>query len=133
VKLRRTRPARRGRIEIIPMIDVMFFLLATFMLTSLTMQRLDAVKLELPQGEAQPLSTQQALTMSISQDGQIRIDRQTVSLRDIAPTVRRMLHADGDIVVAADAGASHGLVTQAMLQARQGGVSHFLIAVQRGS
>ncbi|NIE65891.1 biopolymer transporter ExbD [Burkholderia sp. Ax-1719] len=133
MKLRRTRRTKRGRIEIIPMIDVMFFLLATFMLTSLTMQRLDAVKLDLPQGEAQPLATQQALTLSISQDGQIQIDRQAVALRDIASTVRRRLHADGDVVIAADSGASHGLVTQAMLQARQGGASHFLIAVQRGS
>ena len=40
MKLRRARSSRRGRIEIIPMIDVMFFLLATFMLASLTMQNL---------------------------------------------------------------------------------------------
>ena len=58
MKLRRSRASKRGRIEIIPMIDVMFFLLATFMLASLTMQRLDAVKLELPQGNAQPLASQ---------------------------------------------------------------------------
>ncbi|MDX6501946.1 MAG: hypothetical protein QOG23_5206, partial [Blastocatellia bacterium] len=32
MKLKRSRQARRGKIEIIPMIDVMFFLLATFML-----------------------------------------------------------------------------------------------------
>ena len=40
MKLRRIRTAKRGRIEIIPMIDVMFFLLATFMLASLSMARL---------------------------------------------------------------------------------------------
>jgi biopolymer transport protein ExbD len=34
MKLRRSRQPKRGRIEIIPMIDVMFFLLATFMLAS---------------------------------------------------------------------------------------------------
>ena len=44
MKFRRSRASKRGRIEIIPMIDVMFFLLATFMLASLAMQRLDAVK-----------------------------------------------------------------------------------------
>ena len=52
MKLRRSRASKRGRIEIIPMIDVMFFLLATFMLASLAMQRLDAVKLDLPQRTA---------------------------------------------------------------------------------
>jgi biopolymer transport protein ExbD len=38
MKLRRSRSYRRGCIEIIPMIDVMFFLLVTFMLASLSMQ-----------------------------------------------------------------------------------------------
>jgi biopolymer transport protein ExbD len=36
MKLRKSREIRKGRIEIIPMIDVMFFLLATFMLASLS-------------------------------------------------------------------------------------------------
>ena len=40
---RRARGYRRGRIEIIPIIDVMFFLLVTFMLASLAMQSLNSV------------------------------------------------------------------------------------------
>ena len=38
MKIQRSRSYRHGRIEIIPMIDVMFFLLVTFMLASLSMQ-----------------------------------------------------------------------------------------------
>lgn len=131
MKLRRSRTSKRGRIEIIPMIDVMFFLLATFMLTSLTMQRLDAVKLNLPQGHAQQMAEQQPLTLSVTKAGQMQVNHQGVTLDDIAPTVKRLLRPDGNIVIAADSGASHGLVVQAMLQARQGGAEHFLIAVQR--
>lgn len=131
MKLRRSRTSKRGRIEIIPMIDVMFFLLATFMLASLTMQRLDAVKLDLPQGAAQPLAAQQPLTLSVTRTGQIQINRQTVQLNQVAVTVKQRLGADGNVVVAADAGAPNGLVVEAMLQARQGGAGHFLIAVQR--
>lgn len=131
MKLRRSRTSKRGRIEIIPMIDVMFFLLATFMLASLTMQRLDAVKLDLPQGAAQPLTAQQPLTLSVTRTGQIQINRQTIQLNQVAATVKQRLGADGNVVVAADAGAPNGLVVEAMLQARQGGASHFLIAVQR--
>lgn len=131
MKLRRSRTSKRGRIEIIPMIDVMFFLLATFMLASLTMQRLDAVKLDLPQGAAQPLTAQQPLTLSVTRTGQIQINRQTIQLNQVAATVKQRLGADGNVVVAADAGAPNGLVVEAMLQARQGGAGHFLIAVQR--
>ena len=52
MKLRKSRTYRKGRIEIIPMIDVMFFLLVTFMLSSLSMQNLDSLQVNLPQGEA---------------------------------------------------------------------------------
>jgi biopolymer transport protein ExbD len=52
MKFRRSRTSRRGRIEIIPMIDVMFFLLATFMLASLSMQHLHSLGIDLPKGRA---------------------------------------------------------------------------------
>jgi biopolymer transport protein ExbD len=131
MKFRRARTSKRGRIEIIPMIDVMFFLLATFMLTSLSMQRLDAVKLDLPQGRAEQLAEQQPLTLSVTKAGQIQVNRQSVQLDEVSAVVKRLVHPDGNIIVAADSAASNGLVVQAMLQARQGGAVHFLVAVQR--
>ncbi len=131
MKLRRARTSKRGRIEIIPMIDVMFFLLATFMLTSLSMQRLDAVKLDLPQGRAEQLAEQQPLTLSVTKAGQIQVNRQRVQLDEVSAVVKRLVHPDGNIIVAADSEASNGLVVQAMLQAHQGGAVHFLVAVQR--
>jgi|HubBroStandDraft_5_1064220.scaffolds.fasta_scaffold533362_1 biopolymer transport protein ExbD len=131
MKLRRARTSKRGRIEIIPMIDVMFFLLATFMLTSLSMQRLDAVKLDLPQGRAEQLAEQQPLTLSVTKAGQIQVNHQSVQLDEVSAVVKRLVRPDGDIIVAADSAASNGLVVQAMLQARQGGAVHFLVAVQR--
>ncbi len=132
MKLRRSRAAKRGRIEIIPMIDVMFFLLATFILASLSMQRLDALKLDLPQGQAQSIAEQQPLTLSVTRDGQLAINRQPVRLGDVAATVRRLVQPDGNIVVAADTAAANGIVVQALLQARQGWAEHFMIAVERG-
>lgn len=58
MKLRKSRPIQKGKIEIIPMIDVMFFLLATFMLASLSMQNLDSLQVNLPEGEAEKLSAE---------------------------------------------------------------------------
>jgi biopolymer transport protein ExbD len=132
MKLRRSRTARRGRIEIIPMIDVMFFLLATFMLTSLSMQRLDAVQVNLPQGRAQTLAPQrQPLTLAVTRDGRIEIDQQPVTLDQVATTIRRRVGPDGNVIIAADEAAGNGVVVQAMLRAREGGAEHFLVAVQR--
>jgi biopolymer transport protein ExbD len=131
MKLRRSRASKRGRIEIIPMIDVMFFLLATFMLASLAMQRLDAVKINLPSGQAERLSEDRPLTMSIDPKNEIFIDHSLVRLDQVEGSVRRLLKADKNVVIAADDAAAQGAVVQAMLAARRGGAEHFLIGVHR--
>jgi len=131
MKLRKARVFRKGRIEIIPMIDVMFFLLATFMLTSLAMQRLDAVRVSLPQGMAERVDRDEPLTLSVTRTNQIFIDRQSVRLDQVTQAVARHLPRDGNILVAADDGAAHGVVVQAMLAARRAGAAHFLVAIHR--
>ena len=131
MKFRRSRAARRGRVEIIPMIDVMFFLLATFMLASLAMQRLDAVKVNLPSGTAQAMSQDAPLTLSVDRRNALFIDKQPVRPDQVEPAIRQQLKADHNVIVAADDAASHGVVVQAMLAARRAGAEHFLIAVHR--
>jgi biopolymer transport protein ExbD len=131
MKLRRSRVSKRGRIEIIPMIDVMFFLLATFMLTSLAMQRIDAVRINLPQGQAEQMSADRPPTLSVSRANEIYINQQAITLSQISGRVKSLLGSDGNIVIAADDAASHGVVVQAMLEARKAGAKHFLIAVHR--
>jgi biopolymer transport protein ExbD len=131
MKLRRSRVSKRGRIEIIPMIDVMFFLLATFMLTSLAMQRIDSVRINLPRGQAQQMPTDAPVTLSVNHDNRIYINQQPVALDHVSGSVKRLLGPDGDLIVAADDGASHGIVVQAMLEARKAGAKHFLVAVHR--
>jgi biopolymer transport protein ExbD len=48
MKIRSPLPARRTRLEIIPLIDVMFFLLASFMMVSLTMTKQQTIGVNLP-------------------------------------------------------------------------------------
>ncbi|MFK4446315.1 biopolymer transport protein ExbD [Caballeronia udeis] len=131
MKFRRSRASKRGRIEIIPMIDVMFFLLATFMLASLAMQRLDAVKVDLPSGQAQQMSEDQPLTLAVDRTNTIFLDRQPVRLDQVEAGVRRLLKPDRNVVIAADDAAAQGAVVQAMLAARRAGAEHFLIAIHR--
>jgi biopolymer transport protein ExbD len=133
MKLRRSRQPKRGRIEIIPMIDVMFFLLATFMLASLTMQQLNAVQVNLPQGAAAPLEKKPPVTLSVTPVGKLFLDKTPVTLATLAPTLKTLLNpADPSVIIAADNGATHSVIVQAMLKAREAGAKHFLFAVQRG-
>ncbi len=130
MKLRKARVQRKGRIEIIPMIDVMFFLLATFMLASLSMQSLNSLKVNLPQGRAERLNTETPVTLSVTADGKLFINHAPVSLSTLAATLKPLLRStEENIVVSADSKAPQGVVVQAMLQARAAGAQHFLIAV----
>lgn len=131
MKFRRSRAAKRGRIEIIPMIDVMFFLLATFMLASLAMQRLDAIKFTLPTGRAQQIAAHEPLTISVDSHNAIFVNHLPVRADQIEPTVKRLLQPDANVVIAADNAAGHGTVVQAMLAARRAGAEKFLITVRR--
>ena len=133
MKLRRSRQAKRGRIEIIPMIDVMFFLLATFMLASLTMQHLNAVQVNLPQGAAEPMQNKSPVTLTVTPDGRLFLDKTPVTLASLAPTLKTRLNpADPSVIIAADDAATNGVIVQAMMKAREAGAKHFLIAVQHG-
>jgi biopolymer transport protein ExbD len=132
MKLRRKRTPRRGRIEIIPMIDVMFFLLVTFMLASLSMQSLNSLTVNLPKGDAPNLQHKEPVSLTITKDSQIFLDKTPTTLATLAFTLKGMLQpSDPGVVVNADSAAPEGIVVQAMLQARRAGVEHFLIAVKR--
>lgn len=131
MKRRKRREPRRGRIEIIPMIDVMFFLLATFMLASLVMQNLNSLPVNLPKGEAQRMSTDNSITLTVTRDSSIFINHTPVTLSTLAVALKPLLQDPSQsIIVSADNNAPQGTVVQAMLQARTAGAEHFLIAVK---
>ena len=131
MKLRRSRQSRRGRIEIIPMIDVMFFLLATFMLASLALQNLHSLPVNLPQGKASPMQAKAPITLTVTRDSAILLDSIPVTLDNLAGTLKPLLKGPNDhVIVAADSAAPEGTVVQAMLRARSAGAEHFIIAVK---
>jgi biopolymer transport protein ExbD len=131
VKLRKSRGRRKGRIEIIPMIDVMFFLLATFMLASLSMQNLHSLAVDLPRGQAAPMQPVRPVTLTVTRDGNLLLNETPVTLDTLARTLQSMLPGpDSNVIVAADSAAPNGVVVQAMLRAREAGATHFLFAVK---
>jgi len=133
VRLRKLRPNKHGRIEIIPMIDVMFFLLATFMLASLSMQNLNSLAVNLPQGKAPAMQVKTPVTLTVTGKGEIYLDKTAVTLESLGAALKPLLQGtNATVIVAADEIAPQGAVVKAMLRAREAGAEHFLIAVKRG-
>jgi biopolymer transport protein ExbD len=132
MKLRKPRSRRRGRIEIIPMIDVMFFLLATFMLASLSLQNLHSLAVDLARGRATALQADKPVTLTVTRDGDVLLNELAVTLDSLPATLSALIRGpDTKIVVAADSAAPNGVVVQAMLRAREAGAEHFLFAIKR--
>src|SRR6202041_3067796 len=131
LKNQRARHFRHGRIEIIPMIDVMFFLLVTFMLAPLSMQTLNSIAVNLPKGNAESMEHQEPITLTVTHDSKIFVDKTPPTLEQLAFVLKPMLKTnDLGVVVNADTDAPEGAVVEAMIEARRAGVEKFLIAVK---
>lgn len=130
MKIKRNRKSKKGRIEIIPMIDVMFFLLVTFMLASLAMQRVNGLAVNLPQGKSDNIEVEKKITISINKDGLVYLEKNQIALQDIYEVVKNKVSgSDQVIVINSDKEVSHGLVMSVMLEAKKAGAQHFSILI----
>ena len=74
-------PRKKARIEIIPLIDIMFFLLASFMMASLTMIKLQSIKMDLPTATAATRDFKpDILNISVDKLGEVYVGRTQVNL-----------------------------------------------------
>src|SRR5271168_42385 len=92
VKLSTTRLTENAeaRIEIIPLIDIMFFLLASFMLVSLSLVNLKSVKVNLPMATtAQGDNNNDIVDLSVDKAGRIYLDKALRRDAQIVETLER--------------------------------------------
>ena len=77
-----------ARIEIIPLIDIMFFLLAAFMLVSLSMVNLKSVKVNLPTATVANTDTKNDfVSLSVDKAGIVYRDKQPIGLNELAQSL----------------------------------------------
>jgi len=126
MKITRKRKSKKGRIEIIPMIDVMFFLLATFILASLSMQHFSGVPVNLTKGKADLVQVENQITLTINAQGLIFLNKEQLNLDQLKPRLQTMLNGeDKAIIIMSDQNALQGVVMRTMIAARDAGAKHF--------
>ena len=132
MKIKRINSAKKGKIEIIPMIDVMFFLLATFILASIAMQKYQGVAVNLNKGSAENISEQQqSITISITHDNLVYINKNQVLLSEVANNLEKLINdKNNNILIASDENSKQGVVMQAMLEAKKAGAKKFSFIVK---
>lgn len=131
MKIKRSRKSKKGRIEIIPMIDVMFFLLATFMLASLSMQRFEGLAVNLVEGKANKVQSENSITFTITHDNEIFLNKEQIKLESLQSKLSEILDdPKKTIIISSDKDALQGVVMQVMLQAKAAGAQNFSMIVK---
>ena len=120
------RSKRHARIEIIPLIDIMFFLLATFVMVSLSMVKSHGVPVRLPStATGQQIEHKDFSTISVTASGQVYFDKEEVSLAELA-TKLEVLKANNEefkIFINGDEDARLGLAIEVLDTARSLGIT----------
>ena len=123
---------KRIRIEIIPLIDIMFFLLASFMMVSLQMQKVRALKASLPTATLATSNTKPDLiNLMVEQDGQLRLEDRPISVADLYTTLTNRFHLNPNVpvYVHGDRRATHGSIVYALDLVKRAGIQRVAIAV----
>jgi biopolymer transport protein ExbD len=113
-----------ARIEVIPLIDIMFFLLAAFMLVSLSMTQLHRVPIDLPEASTGiPDSKTPPIQIAIDANGVTTWDAEIVTLSEITERLKTSASpADTRVLIAADEEARHKQVLGVLNSAREAGI-----------
>jgi biopolymer transport protein ExbD len=123
---------KKARIEIIPMIDTIFFLLVFFMISTLSMAHYRGLPVNLPKAATGQQPPSESTSVTITQNGRISIDKKEVARAKVRNILQERLAKNPDILVVinADEKVEHGLVVDIMDTARQAGVAKMAIAVR---
>lgn len=114
-----------ARIEIIPLIDIMFFLLAAFMLVSLSMVNTKSVKVNLPTATTAAADTKKDfINLSIDRTGAIFLDRQPMGANELAQRLAALQRTNANlrVFISGDRDARHGDVIAALDLVRGTGI-----------
>jgi len=105
-------PKKHARIEIIPLIDIMFFLLASFMMVSLSQTTMKGMKVDLPTGSSgETQNKKDYVSFSVDRDGFVYWDKERIEYPDIV-TKLRGASPEAKIFIRGDREALHGNVTR---------------------
>lgn len=124
------RPRKKARIEIIPLIDVIFFLLATFVLFTLSLNRIRSVEVTLPQaGPPVDGPPPEILTIQVSSDGAIYWNRDPIDLDELPGRIMsyKQNNTDPKVLIAGDEKARFGTTVMVLDEVRKAGIEKFSV------
>ena len=121
---------KRARIEIIPLIDIIFFLLATFIMVSLSMTKNQGVQVALPPAAtATSLGDQaemeKAVTLSVNGKGEVFYNKDKITIAQLPMKLQTLKATSKDpkVIINSDSGADFKHVVAVLDEVRKIGIA----------
>ena len=127
MRMRSPIPKKHARIEIIPLIDIMFFLLASFMMVSLSQTHMKGIRVNLPSPgtpPADPNREKDFVSIRVTEGNLIYFDNQLLSDDAVLPRLYELHRANPQLKVSlsAEQNALHGDVITLLDRVRSAGI-----------
>ena len=121
---------KKARLEIIPLIDIIFFLLATFVMVSLSMTKNQGVQVALPTASTSTSLGDQAemdktVTLSVNDKGEVFFNKEKITIAQLPMKLQtyKVGAKDPKCVINSDAGASFKHVVAVLDEVRKAGIA----------
>jgi biopolymer transport protein ExbD len=118
-------PKRHSRIVIIPLIDIMFFLLASFMMVSLEMSRTENIKVNLPPAsQSQQDYRPDMINIAVDKSGAVWLEKKLISLSELSLVLSNRFRADINlpVYISGDRDTLHGYMVKVYETVRSAGI-----------
>ena len=125
MKVRSPIPDKKSRLEIIPLIDIMFFLLASFMMVSLQMSRTENIKVHLPDvSQARQDFKPDMVNIAVDKFGAVWLEKKPIALPELSLVLSNRFRADTNlpVYISGDRDTLHGDMVKVYQAVRGAGI-----------
>ena len=114
-------PERNLEINIVPMIDVIFSILAFFIISTLFLTRSEGLPVDLPQATTAQQQSETEVNVTIQANGEIALNQEKIAIENLIPEVTKISQNAQEtlVIVKADKAVTHGDVVNVMDRLRQ--------------
>lgn len=133
MNLQSFRMKSKPEFMIIPMIDIIFFLLVFFMMNSLQTIAQKVLSVQLPQATTASAPAQLPVVLTLDAEGHITIDNVPMSIDAAEAMVKERIaqNPNASVILQADKRSAHGQVVAIMDMLKQAGVKRLAIAAEQ--
>ena len=130
MKLRNYRETKQPDLNIIPMIDIMFFLLVFFMLSTMYMVEQKTIPVNLPQVTSATIDNKTNFTVTLKDDGSIYLEDQQTDIQTLLmqATKEQKNNPSFAIIIRADKDINYDKVVSFIDTLKKAGITRFGLA-----